>query len=72
MPRTVYVMQPIYGPGAVQMPGPYQNLGAVSTPSMQGQPLPNHMFMHPPPNELPAHPAPTLAADTKQGPERFA
>jgi type IV secretion system protein VirB8 len=80
MPRTVYVMQPIYGPAPVQIPGGYQQLGslpaqAVPGQPMQGQPMPNQMmYMQPPPGQLPAQPAPTLAAEPKAGAgaERFA
>ncbi|KAK4043902.1 hypothetical protein C8A01DRAFT_12614 [Parachaetomium inaequale] len=77
MPRTVYVMQPIYGPAPVQIPGAYQQLGSLPAQSMpgqpmQGQPLPNQMFMQPPPGPFPVQPAPTLAANPKAGAERFA
>ncbi|KAK4152168.1 hypothetical protein C8A00DRAFT_44719 [Chaetomidium leptoderma] len=69
IPRTVYVMQPVYGP-PLGTPSAYQQLGSQPMP---GQPMPQHyMYMQPPPNQMPGQPAPTLAAETKTGQERFA
>jgi hypothetical protein len=56
MPRTVYVMQPIYGPPGV-LPAAYQQLGS------QG---------HPMPHQLPMQPPAAVSTETKTGPERFA
>jgi hypothetical protein len=72
MPRTVYVMQPFYGPSP-GMPAAYHQLGAYPPPPPQGQPMPQHqMYTQPPPGQMPAQPPPTLAADAKTGAERFA
>ncbi|KAL2129891.1 hypothetical protein VTI74DRAFT_7166 [Chaetomium olivicolor] len=75
MPRTVYVMQPVYGPPPV-IPGGYQQLGSLpGQPQVQiqpGQPMPAYLQVAP--NQLPAQPAPTLAPESKSavGAERFA
>ncbi|KAK3305273.1 uncharacterized protein B0T15DRAFT_531800 [Chaetomium strumarium] len=72
MPRTVYVMQPIYGPPSA-VPGGYQPLGSFQGPPPPGPPLsPYQMYMQPPPSPLPTQPSPTHTPELKGGPDRFA
>lgn len=72
MPRTIYVMQPVYGPSTV-IPGGYSQLGPLPPHLQQGQPMPqNPMFTQPPHNQLPVQPPATQAAEPKWGAERFA
>jgi hypothetical protein len=73
LPRTVYVMQPIYGaPQAVQ--GGYQQLGFVPAQPLPGQPLaPGQMvFMQVPPGQLPVQLPPAVTTETKTGADRLA
>jgi hypothetical protein len=73
LPRTVYVMQPIYGaPHAVQ--GGYQQLGFVPAQPLPGQPLaPGQMvYMQVPPGQLPVQPPPAVTTETKTGADRLA
>ncbi|KAK4235108.1 hypothetical protein C8A03DRAFT_18098 [Achaetomium macrosporum] len=72
MPRTVYVMQPIYGPPPV-IPGGYQQLGSFPGQPQPGPPpSPHQVYMPSPPSPLPTQPSPTHMAETKAGPERYA
>jgi hypothetical protein len=72
MPRTVYVMQPIYGPPQVMVPAAYQHLGGYPPHMQPAQPYPSGQYM-PPPGQMPVPPPPAAAADTKTvGAERFA
>ncbi len=73
MPRTVYVMQPMYGPPQVIVPAAYQQLGAFPPQSQPGQPYPPNQMYMPPPGQMPVQPAPAaVAPETKTGAERFA
>ncbi len=48
MPRTVYVMQPMYGPpGAQTVPAAYQQLGSYAAQPQYGPPMPMPMPMAP-------------------------
>jgi hypothetical protein len=73
LPRTVYVVQPIYGdPQMVQ--GGYQQLGFVPAQPLPGQPLPQAqmVFMQVPPGQLPVQPPPAVATEKKAEAERLA
>ena len=81
MTRTVYVMQPMYGPPQVIVPAAYQQLGAFPPQPQPGQYPSNPMYMPPPgqmyipqPGQMPVQPPPaTLPTETKTtGAERFA
>ncbi len=80
MPRTVYVMQPVYGAPQVIVPAAYQQIGGYPSPAQPGQPFPAGQYMPPPgqmymppPGQMPAQPQPAVAPDAKTGGiERFA
>ncbi|KAL2162468.1 hypothetical protein VTH06DRAFT_7381 [Thermothelomyces fergusii] len=72
MSRTVYIMQPIYGPAPMQVQGTYEQLGAYPAQPAPGQPFSGQTVV---PGQFPVQQQPPSGAgDTKasQGTERFA